>query len=433
MGIDFKIKNIISRQILDSRGNPTIETDVIIGNNIFGRAAVPSGASTGEHEALELRDGKKAFHGKGVLKAIKNIEKIKKKLKGKDVREQQKLDELMVNLDGTENKSKLGANAILSVSLAASRAAAFAQGMNLFEYIWKLWGRKNFKLPVPMMNMINGGKHSGSNLKIQEFMIIPMGKNFSKSVQMGSEIYHTLKELLRDKYGKMAINVGDEGGFVPPIKNTTEVLDIILKAIEKSNYKPGKDVYLGIDAAASEFYKKGKYEIDGKKLSREKLMDFYEKIVKRYPMFLIEDPFEQEDYEGFSMITKAIGKNVEIIGDDIFVTNFNRLAKGISFGAANTLLLKVNQVGTLTESLYTANLAMENNYRIAVSHRSGETEDPYISHLAVGIGAQQIKIGAPCRGERTAKYNELLRIEEILGKKAKYWKSSLKSSLRKRP
>ncbi len=422
--VDFKIKDIISRQILDSRGNPTIETDVIIGDNIFGRAAVPSGASTGEHEALELRDGGKSFHGKGVSKAIKNIGKIKKKLKGKDVRNQEEIDEAMVNLDGTKNKSKLGANAILSVSLAASRAAAFAQGMNLFEYIWELWGRKNFKLPVPMMNIINGGKHAGSNLKIQEFMIIPFGKNFSRSLQMGSEVYHTLKDILKSKYGKMAINVGDEGGFAPPMKKTTEALDAIIKAIEKSGYKPGRDIYLGMDAAASEFFNAGKYEIDGRRISREKLLDLYERIVKNYPMFLIEDPFEQEDYEGFSIITKALGKRIEIIGDDIFVTNFERLANGISMGAANTLLLKVNQVGTLTEAMNTGHLASENNYRIAVSHRSGETEDPYISHLAVGIGSQQIKTGAPCRGERTAKYNELLRIEEVLGKRARYWKAS---------
>ena len=416
----FKITDIVSRQILDSRGNPTIETDVFVGN-LFGRAAVPSGASTGKHEALELRDGGKKWHGKGVSKAIRNVEKIKKHLIGLDVREQQKIDEKMVELDGTKNKSKLGANAILSISLAASRAAAFSKGQYLFEHIWDLWGRKNLCLPVPMMNIINGGKHAGSGLAVQEFMILPFGKTFSESLRIGSEVYHTLKGIIRDKYGKIATDVGDEGGFAPPMKKTREAIDAIMKAIEKSGYRPGKDVMLGIDAAASEFFANGKYKIDGKLMSRERLMDFYERLVEEYPFFLIEDPFDEEDLEEFAKITEAIGKKIQIIGDDIFVTNPVRLGEGIADGAANALLLKVNQIGTLSEALASAHLAVDNNYAVVVSHRSGETEDPYIAHLAVGIGAHQIKTGAPCRGERTAKYNELLRIEEVLGDRADYW------------
>ncbi len=418
--MSFKITDIVSRQILDSRGNPTVETDVFVGN-IFGRAAVPSGKSTGIHEAKELRDKGKKWHGLGVSKAIKNVQKIKKKLVGMDVRRQEKIDETMVNLDGTKNKSKLGANAILSVSLASSRAAAFSEGKYLFEYLWDLWGRKNLCLPVPMMNIINGGKHAGSGLSIQEFMILPFGKNFSESIRIGSEVYHTLKDVIKDKYGKIATDVGDEGGFAPPMKKTTEALDSIILAIEKSGYKPGKDVMLGIDAAASDFFSNGKYKLDGKVMSRDKLMKFYEKISESYPLFLIEDPFDEDDYKGFAQLTDAIGDKIQIIGDDLFVTNPIRLGDGIAMGAANALLLKVNQIGTLSEALASAHLAVDNNYDVIVSHRSGETEDPYIAHLAVGIGAHQIKTGAPCRGERTSKYNELLRIEEVLGNKADYW------------
>ncbi len=417
----MKIKDIVSRQILDSRGNPTIETDVILDNGVLGRAAVPSGKSTGRHEAVELRDHTKKWHGKGVAKAIRNVEKIKKILVGMDVRKQHDIDLKMVEFDGTKNKSRLGANAILSVSLASSRAAAFSLGLNLFEYIWELWDSVNLCLPVPMMNIINGGEHAGSNLSIQEFMIIPFGKTFSESLRMGSEIYHTLKEVLKKKYGRQAVNVGDEGGFAPPMKRTRDALDALIKAINKSGYVPGKNVYLGMDAAASEFFSKGKYEIDGKKLTREKLLDFYENLVSDYPILSIEDPFNEDDFEGFSLITKSLGDKVFIVGDDLFVTNFSRLGEGISMGAANTLLLKVNQIGTLTEAINTAHLAVENGYKVVVSHRSGETEDPYIAHLSVGIGAHFIKTGAPCRGERTAKYNELIRIEEVLGDKADYW------------
>ncbi|RLE60472.1 MAG: phosphopyruvate hydratase [Thermoprotei archaeon] len=416
---DFVISTIKGRWILDSRGNPTVEAEVYTLGGGFGRAAVPSGASTGTHEAIELRDGGKKFHGKGVEKAVRNInEIIAKELVGLDSRNQALVDMTMLKLDGTPNKSRLGANAILAVSLANAHAASATFGLPLFQYMGGTMART---LPVPLMNIINGGKHAGNELKIQEFMIVPIGGgSFSEALRIGSEVYHTLKNYLKEKYGVNAVNVGDEGGFAPPMKKSREALDALIAAIKKSGYEPGVDVMLAIDAAASEFYieKEGVYEIDGQKLTREQLLEYYEGLLQDYPIVSIEDPFHEEDFEGFAMATKEL--KIQIVGDDIFVTNVNRLRKGIEMGAANALLLKVNQIGTLTEALEAARLAMENKYSVVVSHRSGETEDVTIAHIAVALNCGQIKTGAPARGERTAKYNELLRIEEFLGRSAYY-------------
>lgn len=415
----FKIVDIRAREILDSRGNPTVETDVLTKGGGFGRAAVPAGASKGAFEALELRDGGKRFHGKGVLKAVRNVnEIIAPKLIGYDCRKQYEIDKLMIELDGTKNKSKLGANAILSVSLAVAKAAASTYGMPLFQY---LGGVKARVLPVPLMNIINGGKHAGNELSIQEFMIVPVGADkFSEALRIGSEVYHSLKEYLKDKYGKSAINVGDEGGFAPPMKKTREALDALVESIKKAGYEPGKDVVLAIDAAATSFYNEEKktYFIDGEEIDSDKLLELYVSLIDEYPIKSIEDPFYENDYEKFAELTKKIGNKVQIVGDDIFVTNVERLKKGIEMGAANALLLKVNQIGTLTEAIDAAELALNNGYNVIVSHRSGETEDTTIAHLVVALNVGQIKTGAPARGERTAKYNELLRIEEYLGETA---------------
>ncbi len=415
----FIISSVQSRWVLDSRGNPTVEAEVLTLGGGFGRAAVPSGASTGAHEALELRDRGKRFHGKGVEKAVRNInEIIAKEVIGLDSRNQRELDRLLIELDGTPNKSRLGANAILAVSLANAKAAASTYGVPLFEYLGGINART---LPVPLMNIINGGKHAGNELKIQEFMIVPVGaESFKEALRMGSEVYHSLKKYLQDKYGKNAINVGDEGGFAPPMKESREALDALMNAIKSSGYTPGKEVVLALDAAATEFYIPGKnvYEIDGEELSRDKLLDYYEELVSEYPIVSIEDPLQEEDFEGFKMITERL--KIQIVGDDLFVTNIKRLSKGIEVGAANALLLKVNQIGTLTEALDAASLALRNDYNVIVSHRSGETEDVTISHIAVSLNCGQIKTGAPARGERTAKYNELIRIEEFLGEGAYY-------------
>lgn len=416
---DFIISTIKGRWVLDSRGNPTVEAEVHTLGGGFGRAAIPSGASTGTHEALELRDGGKKFHGKGVEKAVRNInEIIAKELVGLDSRNQALIDTTMIKLDGTSNKSRLGANAILAVSLANAHAASATYGLSLFQYMGGTMART---LPVPLMNIINGGKHAGNELKIQEFMIVPVGgESFSEALRIGSEVYHSLKNYLKENYGVNAVNVGDEGGFAPPMKKSREALDALIAAIKLSGYEPGVDVVLAIDAAASEFYieEEGVYEIDGQKLSREKLLEYYEGLLQDYPIVSIEDPFHEEDFEGFAMATREL--KVQIVGDDIFVTNVNRLKKGIEMGAANALLLKVNQIGTLTEAMEAARLAMENKYSVVVSHRSGETEDVTIAHIAVALNCGQIKTGAPARGERTAKYNELLRIEEFLGRSAYY-------------
>jgi enolase len=418
----FKISKVAAREILDSRGNPTIEVDVLTKGGGFGRACVPSGVSVGAFEALELRDGDETrYRGNGVLKAAANVnEIIAPAIIGCDSRDQKLIDLKMIEIDGTDNKSRLGANAVLGVSLAVAKAAAGTAGMPLFAY---LGGEKACVMPVPLMNVINGGRHAGNELKLQEFMILPIGADsFREALRMGVEIYHSLKDILKKEYGPSATNVGDEGGFAPPIKFTRQALDILLKAIDAAGFTQGRDVILANDAAASEFYdeKKKKYDIDGKQLSANELIDFYVDLVNDYPIRSIEDPFQEEDFENTAELTKKIGRKVQIVGDDIFATNMKRLKRGIEMGAANALLLKVNQIGTLTEALEAASLSLKSGYKVIVSHRSGETEDQTIADIAVGINSGQIKAGAPARGERTAKYNQLLRIEEYLGGKAVY-------------
>jgi enolase len=412
----FKIKDILARQILDSRGNPTIEVEVYTENGI-GRASVPSGASKGKWEALELRDKEKAYHGKSVDKAIKNVrEVIEPALKGLDVREQRAIDKLIIELDGTQNKGKLGANALLACSLATAKAAANGLGLPLYQY---LGGVASYVLPVPAMNVINGGEHAGNELDIQEHMIFPVGTtSFSEAIQAGSEVYHELKQIIKKKYGINAINVGDEGGFAPPLSDYLEPFELMIKAIEEMGYK--EKLKLGIDAAATTFYKNGKYKLSGKTYSTGELVDFYKELVAQYPIISIEDGFAEDDWDGFKAITKAVGKEIQIVGDDLFVTNIKRLKRGVKAGACNALLLKVNQIGTLTEAIDAAQYAFRNHYGVMVSHRSGETEDPFIADLAVGLNCGQIKSGAPARSERCAKYNQLLRIEEQLATQGKF-------------
>jgi enolase len=413
----FSITSVNAREILDSRGNPTVEA-ILNAENEWASAAVPSGASTGIHEAIELRDkDPKRYLGLGVLKAVNNIKQtIAPKITGFDTRKQRELDELMIQLDGTPNKSRLGANAILAVSLAAAKLAAKLEDRALYDYLSEGKGRT---LPIPVMNVINGGKHAGTGLKIQEFMIIPAGsKNFKEALRTGSEIYHTLKRVIQAKHGRQSVNVGDEGGFAPPITKTTDALEILIQGITEAGYSPGKDVFVGFDAASSEFYENGNYSIDGETKSTEQLSDFYLGLVEKFPIRYIEDPFQQDDFEHTAQFTKKVGNKLAVVGDDIFVTNVTRLRKGIDLGAANALLLKVNQIGTLTEAIDAAKLAITNDYAVVTSHRSGETEDTTIADLAVALNCLYIKTGAPCRGERTAKYNQLLRIEEHLAKNA---------------
>jgi enolase len=420
----YKIMNIKSRWILDSRGNPTVETD-IFAERTFARAAVPSGASTGVLEALELRDGGKAFLGKHVTKAVSNVNDIiAKKLIGFDVREQTKIDEEMLAIDGTENKSKLGANAILSVSLAVAKLAAKLSDKPLFKYLYELShdkSREDFLLPLPCCNILNGGEHAGNNLAIQEFMILPIGaKTFSNAIQNVVEVYQTLKGLLVKKYGKTAVNVGDEGGFAPNLSNTRKAMDIIIEAIEEAGFLEGTDFVLGVDAAASEFYKEGIYHIDGRKLSEEELLQYYLDLIHDYPLSSIEDPFDEKAFRGFTKLTAKIDKSIQIVDDDITVTNINILERAIKEKAGNALLLKVNQIGSLTEAIKSAKMSFDNGFNVMVSHRSGETEDSFIADLAVGLCTGQIKTGATARSDRNCKYNQLLRIEEMLGKNAKY-------------
>ncbi len=382
-------------------------------------AIAPSGASTGTWEALELRDGDKGrYGGKGVLKAVENVRgPIAKALVGMDVADQEGIDRTMIELDGTENKSALGGNAMVAVSLAAVRAGAMAEGVPIYEHI----GKDGVTLPVPMYNIINGGKHAGGDLKIQECMIIPAGaKSFSECLRMSSEVYMSLKGILKNKYGAGAINIGDEGGFAPPLNTVDEALSTIIDAVSDAGYVPGKDVFLAIDAASSEFFSDGVYDVDGLKLSAGELADHYEELTKTHPLISIEDPFFEDDFETTAALTKKIGNRVQIVGDDLFVTNSKRLSRGISEGAANALLLKVNQIGTITESGEAAQMSYDNGYNVVVSHRSGESEDTTIADLSVGWGSGEIKTGAPARGERTAKYNRLLRIEEDLGSKARF-------------
>ena len=408
----MKIKNVIGREILDSRGNPTVEVDVILESGVMGRASVPSGASTGEREALELRDGDSRYMGKGVLKAVSHVNnELKNLVVGMDVFNQEALDKAMIELDVTETKSRFGANAILGVSMAALKAAANEKKVPLYKYI----GDGDI-LPRPMMNIINGGAHADNNLDFQEYMIIPNADTIKERVRIGSEVIHTLKNVLKEK-GHVT-SVGDEGGFAPNLKSNSEGFELIVEAIKKAGYKPGVDVSLAIDVAASEFYKDGKYELKGenKTLTTNELIDYYEELIKKYPIISIEDPVDENDWEGFSLITKRLGDKIQLVGDDLFVTNKKCLQKGIDNHAGNAILLKVNQIGTITETLETIDLARRNGYKTIISHRSGETEDTTIANLAVGLNLGQIKTGSMSRTDRICKYNELIRIEEELGK-----------------
>ncbi len=404
----MKIKNVIGREILDSRGNPTVEVDVILENGVRGRAAVPSGASTGEREALEMRDGGERYCGKGVLNAVNNVNTvIRDAVIGMDAADQKALDYAMIELDGTETKSKLGANAILGVSMAALRASAINEGKELYEYIGE--GRS---LPFPMMNIINGGAHADNNLDFQEFMIIPQQDTIHERVRVGAEVFHALKKVLNSK--GYFTGVGDEGGFAPNLGSNKEGFELIVTAIEKAGYEPGKDVKIAIDVAASEFYEDGKYHVDGKELTTDELIDFYEELVNTYPIISIEDPVDENDWEGFAKITERIGDRVQLVGDDLFVTNKKCLQMGIDKKAGNAILLKVNQIGTITETIETIELAKANGYKTIISHRSGETEDNTIADLAVGLDLGQIKTGSMSRTDRICKYNQLMRIEEEL-------------------
>jgi enolase len=416
-----KIKDIKAREILDSRGNPTVEVDLWLSDGSFGRAAVPSGASTGSHEAVELRDGDKRYGGKGVLKAVDNVNiKIKKALKGQEF-SQRNLDASMIGLDDTDNKGHLGANAILGVSLAFAIATAKSQKKPLYKYFKDISKTKEMRMPVPMMNILNGGKHALNSTDLQEFMIMPVGaKSFAEALRMGAETFHALKKLLTEQ--KMNTSVGDEGGFAPSLAKNELAIEIILQAIEKAGYKPGKDIGIAIDAAASELYKDGKYHLasEGRVLSSTEMVDFYADWVSKYPIVSIEDGLAEDDWEGYSYMTKKLSKKVQIVGDDLFVTNPHRLKQGIERKACNSILIKLNQIGTVSETIDAIIMARDAGYTSIVSHRSGETEDTTIADFVVGLGTGQIKTGSLCRSERTAKYNQLLRIEEALGSKVSY-------------
>ena len=409
----MKIKDVHAREILDSRGNPTVEVDVILENGIMGRAAVPSGASTGEREALELRDGDKArYLGKGTLKAVSNVNgPLRDLVIGIDAEDQKALDYAMIKLDGTETKSKFGANAILGISMAAMKASAINKGLPLYKYIGN-----GTELPRPMMNIINGGAHADNKLDFQEFMIIPERETIHERVRVGAEVFHNLKKVLNEK--GLATGVGDEGGFAPDLKSNSEGFELIIEAIKRAGYEPGVDVNIGIDVAASEFYHDGKYELvgEGRSLTTDELIDFYQELVDKYPIISIEDPVDENDWEGFKKITEKLGDRIQLVGDDLFVTNKKCLQKGIDMHAGNAILLKVNQIGTITETLETIELARQNGYKTIISHRSGETEDTTIADLAVGLNLGQIKTGSMSRTDRICKYNQLMRIEEELTK-----------------
>jgi len=414
------IDKIRAREILDSRGFPTVEVDVILAGGAVGRAGVPSGASTGSHEALELRDGEEnRYKGKGVTKAVKNVNAvIAPKLKGLDAREQVFIDNLIIKLDGTDNKRELGANAILGVSLAVAKAAASAAGLPLYRYIG---GARANVLPVPMMNILNGGKHADWNIDLQEFMIMPFGApNFREALRMGSEIFQTLKKVLKDR--KLNTNVGDEGGFAPALKTNEEACEVLIQAIEKAGYKPGKQVFLALDPASTEFWKDDKYVLraEGATKSSEEMVAYYAKLVAKYPIRSIEDGLAENDWTGWQLLTKKLGGQIQIVGDDLYVTNVKRIAEGIKLNASNSVLIKLNQIGTLTETLNAIDMAVRNGWTAVVSHRSGETEDTTIADLVVGTCAGQIKTGSVCRTDRVCKYNQLLRIEEELGTAARY-------------
>ncbi|GIW44451.1 MAG: enolase [Candidatus Binatia bacterium] len=418
----MKIRKIWAREILDSRGNPTVEVDVILDTGVLGRASVPSGASTGSHEAVELRDRTRRYQGKGVQRAVDNVNaKIAPRLRGRDPRDQRAIDALLCELDGTPNKRKLGANAVLAVSLAVAKAAAQAAGQPLYRY---LGGPQAKVLPVPLMNILNGGAHANNSVDIQEFMILPLGsRSYREALRMGVEVFHSLKRVLQERGYSTA--VGDEGGFAPALASNEEALESILRAIEMAGYQPGKQIALAIDAAATEFYDEREVEYvfhksDGSRRSAAELVELYADWVRRYPIVSIEDGLAEDDWNGWRMLTHELGKKVQLVGDDLFVTHPERLRRGVEMGVANAILIKPNQIGTLSETLDTIESAHRAGYKTIISHRSGETEDSTIADLAVAVGAGQIKTGSPCRGERTAKYNQLLRIEEHLGQRALY-------------
>ena len=420
------IAKVHARQILDSRGNPTVEVEVFTSNGVMGRAAVPSGASTGIHEAVELRDGDEGFYlGKGVIKAVNNVNTVlNEALEGQYIFDQAALDNYMRSLDGTMNKSKLGANAILGVSLAIAKAAAQESGMPLYRYVGGVGANT---LPVPMMNILNGGSHADNKIDIQEFMVMPFGaETFSQGLQIGTEIFHTLKGVLKKK--GHSTNVGDEGGFAPNLGSNEEAIEVVLEAIEKAGYKPGEDVYIALDAASSEFFKEGKYVFDstGDVRTSSEMVSFWKEWTAKYPIVSIEDGLAEDDWAGWKELTEAIGNKVQIVGDDLFVTNTQRLAQGIEQGIANSILIKVNQIGTLSETIDAVNMATRNSYTSVMSHRSGETEDSMIADLAVALNTGQIKTGSASRSDRIAKYNQLLRIEEELGAMAYYPGKSFK-------
>ena len=411
------IKGVKAREILDSRGNPTVEVEVVLDSGFIGRAAVPSGASTGAFEAVELRDGGSRYLGKGVETAVKNInDKISKVVIGLKAEDQRVLDEKMISLDGTKNKSVLGANAILGVSLASARAASLSANQSLFKF---LGGADAKTLPVPMMNILNGGAHADTNVDIQEFMVAPIGANsFKESLRWGAEIYHSLKSVLKKK--GLATSIGDEGGFAPNLASNRAALDLILEAVEIAGFKSGSQIALAMDVAATEFHEDGSYNFEGKKLTSDQMISYYTELVSAYPLVSIEDPLNEDDWSGWAKLTNELGQKIQIVGDDLFVTNPERLQRGIDSNTANALLVKVNQIGSLTETIDAVNLAHKNGYRSMMSHRSGETEDTTIADLSVALNCGQIKTGAPARSERVAKYNQLLRIEEELGSKGIY-------------
>ena len=418
---EYRVEKVVSREVLDSRANPTVQVDLYTKSG-FGRFSVPSGASKGHLEALELRDGdRQRYAGLGVQKAVENVNKILgPKILGMDSREQAKIDRVLINLDGTENKGRLGANAILGVSIALARASADTAKSFLYRTLAE--GRKP-SLPLPLMNIINGGKHAGNDLSFQEFMVIPAGfRTFKDALRCGAEVYHALRLRLEAKYGKTAINVGDEGGFAPPINSVEDALGQINDAVEEAGYSLGQNVILGIDAAADSFYDQQArtYKVDGREIDSDKLLDLYVNLQEKFPLKSIEDPFHDEDFENFSRITKKLGAKVQIVGDDLFVTNIKRIVKGIRVKAANALLVKINQIGTLTETIEAVEMARRADYGLVISHRSGETEDNSIADISVALAAGQIKAGAPARGERTSKYNRLLLIEEELGSTTRF-------------
>lgn len=411
------IIHIYAREILDSRGNPTLEAGVVLDDGAHGVAGVPSGASTGVHEAHELRDGGDRYQGKGVLKAVENVnEEIADEIAGFEADDQRLIDETLIKLDGTDNKSRLGANAILGVSLAVAKAAAESADLPLYRYIG---GPNAHTLPVPCMNIINGGAHADSGVDVQEFMIAPIGaESFAQAMQMGAEVYHNLKSVIQAK--GLSIGLGDEGGFAPSVESTKAALDLIVEAIKKAGYEPGKDIALALDAASSEFYEDGVYKFEGGENSAEDMIKVYEEIIDEYPIVSLEDPLHEDDWEGYTKLTAALGEKVQIVGDDLFVTNPERIQKGIDTGACNSLLVKVNQIGSLSETLDAVEMAHRAGFTTMISHRSGETEDTTIADLAVAVGSGQIKTGAPARSERVAKYNQLIRIEQELGDAATY-------------